>query len=76
MNYFIVEDQPDARELIQKYMETDFPQLTLIGTADKFSDALNAIQKQKPDLLLLDINLGRHSAFELLDQLKDRKSVV
>lgn len=71
MNYFIVEDQQDARELIQKYMEIDFPQLKLYGTADKFSEALIAIQKLKPDLLLLDINLGRHSAFELLDQLQE-----
>jgi len=71
MNYFIVEDQQDARELIQKYVETDFPQLKLIGYSEQYSEAVAAIQKLKPDLLLLDINLGRHSAFELLDQLKE-----
>ncbi|MBK6545863.1 MAG: response regulator [Saprospiraceae bacterium] len=71
MNYYIVEDQQDARELILKYVETDFPQLKLIGYSEQYSEALAAIQKLKPDLLLLDINLGRHSAFELLDQLKE-----
>jgi DNA-binding LytR/AlgR family response regulator len=69
MNYYIVEDQKDARDLIQKYIEEDYPQLQCIGTGDRYANALEAIPKLQPDLLLLDINLGTHSAFELLDQL-------
>ncbi len=70
MNYFIVEDQSDSRELIQKYMHEDFPQLTEVGYSESYAIALEQIPKFHPDLLLLDINLGSHNAFELLDALK------
>ncbi|MBK8448854.1 MAG: response regulator [Saprospiraceae bacterium] len=72
MNYFIVEDQMDARELIQKYLVEDFPQLTMVGYADRYVYAMEQIPRLKPDLLLLDINLGGHDAFELLDVLQQK----
>ena len=50
MNYYIVEDQKDARDLIQKYIEEDYPQLQCIGTGDRYANALEAIPKLQPDL--------------------------
>ncbi len=69
MNYFIVEDQSDPRELIQKYLSEDFPQLSMAGYSESYFVALKQIPIIKPDLLLLDINLGSHDAYQLLDQM-------
>lgn len=68
MNYFIVEDQSDPRELIQKYLSEDFPRLKMAGYSESYFAALKQIPTIKPDLLLLDINLGSHDAYQLLDQ--------
>ncbi|MBP8724726.1 MAG: response regulator [Saprospiraceae bacterium] len=73
MNYYIVEDQSDPRELIQKYLSEDFPQLSMAGYSDSYSSALKQIPVIKPDLLLLDINLGSHDAYHLLDQFQSNR---
>ncbi len=72
MNYFIVEDQRDPRELIQKYIQEDFPQLHLAGFAENYTTAIKQIPTVQPNLLLLDINLGSHDGFELMDYLQNQ----
>ncbi len=70
MKYIIVENQQDARELINMYMNEDFPQMEFVGFAEHVNSAEELIRKAKPDLLLLDINLGALSAFDLLDRMQ------
>ncbi len=72
MNYFIIEDQRDPRELIHKYIQEDFPQLHLAGFAENYTSAIKQIPTVQPNLLLLDINLGSHDGFELLDYLHNQ----
>jgi two-component system nitrate/nitrite response regulator NarP len=45
----------------------------LIGRARSGSDALAQVQRQKPDLLLLDVNMPDGSGLEVLRQLRDSK---
>ena len=70
MNYLIVENQQDARELLEKYVRNDFPQMKYLGYAEHAVQAVELIRKLKPDLLFLDVNLGGSTAFEVLDALK------
>lgn len=73
MKYYVVEDQQDALELIQSYVGEDYPQLHAVGCANNIVTALDQIPRMKPDLLLLDIHLGIHDGFELLNQLKEQQ---
>lgn len=64
----IVEDEPNAQELLQDHIELT-PSLTLVGVASNVQEAIQLCIEQKPDLLLLDIQMPRFSGFDLLDVL-------
>ena len=58
----IVEDDPLSRELLSDWLEgRDFH----IQAVDNLSAGLRAVQSQKPDLVLLDVNLGSEDGLEL-----------
>lgn len=66
----IIEDSRLARnelkELIKAYKEIE-----LIGEAENVDDGFNLINKEKPDLLFLDINMPEKDGFELLEMLDE-----
>ena len=52
----IVEDEPLIADHIEQYvLDAGF---NSAGIADNFTDAKELLQKENPDLILLDINLG------------------
>ncbi|MEZ5471373.1 MAG: LytTR family DNA-binding domain-containing protein [Marinicella sp.] len=71
----IVEDsrlaQNELLELLKPYKTTE-----VIGTAKTVQEALVLINKQLPDLLLLDINLPDGTGFDLLNQLNPCPQVI
>lgn len=68
MRCVIVEDSRLAR-LELKTLLAAHPQLQLVGEAANLPDAKDLIEQTQPDLILLDIDLGGDSAFDLLAQL-------
>ncbi|GAB3224001.1 response regulator [Algoriphagus aestuariicola] len=56
----LVEDDPFFADLLLSDLRDLFPhgELKLIGPAENFQDAITLIQSEKPDMALLDINLG------------------
>src|SRR4051812_8535267 len=54
----IVEDEPNAQELLQDHIELT-PSLNLVGVASNVQEAIQLCIEQKPDLLLLDIQMPR-----------------
>lgn len=75
MRVIIVEDEQPARDLLRKFLETE-NDIEIIGEyADGFSAAV-AINRDKPDLILLDIQLPRLSGFEMLEVLDHTPLIV
>lgn len=75
MNCIIIEDQPPAQRILQKYIE-DTGSLKLKAT---FSDAVQAMDflKNEPvDLLFLDIHLPKISGIEFLKTLPAAPAVI
>ncbi|SFU74179.1 two component transcriptional regulator, LytTR family [Pustulibacterium marinum] len=75
MKCIIIEDQPPAQRLLQKYI-TDFGALTLLGT---FSDALTAmhfLESNSVDLIFLDIHLPKLSGLNFLKTLQRQPNVI
>jgi len=68
MRVVIVEDSRLARLELKELLRSH-PELTLVGEAANVPDAKLLVEQQQPDLLLLDIDLGGDSAFDLLAQL-------
>jgi len=63
----LVDDNQQNLELIQAYLET-LP--CALSTARDGVEAIEAIQREKPDLILLDVMMPKMSGFEVCRKLK------
>ena len=70
----IIEDEEPARILLKKFLEAN-PQIELIGECSDGFSGLKAINEQKPDLVLLDIQMPKLTGFEVLE-LTEHKPIV
>jgi two-component system LytT family response regulator len=71
----IVDDEKLAREGL-KAMLREFPEIEVIGEAANVDEALDMIDKLKPALLFLDIEMPEKSGFDLLEELIETPCVV
>ena len=63
----VVEDQPDGRQIIRDMLAgTDYE----IAEAENGEEALTAIAKQRPDLILMDIQLPIMDGYTATNQIK------
>ncbi len=74
MRAVIVEDEKPSRERLKNLLAE--LGVEVIGEAGDGKDALKAIEKLKPDVVFLDINLPELSGMEVLSKLKFRPKVV
>ena len=61
-NVLLVEDEPDLNETISFNLDSEGYEVTSVFNG---KDALNAIEKKKPDLILLDLMLPDMSGLEI-----------
>jgi len=66
----LVEDIPTERTILKTYLATYCPQVRVIGETGNIDEALSLIMEAQPDLLLLDIEIGNATSYDLLDQLQ------
>ncbi|MES2378440.1 MAG: LytTR family DNA-binding domain-containing protein [Bacteroidota bacterium] len=71
----IVDDEPIARDIIRTYCQ-HLPQLEVTGACANAFDAKTLLQKQKIDLLFLDINMPVLDGIAFLRTLKDPPMVI
>lgn len=62
----IIDDELNAREAIRLMVEKHNLELEIVGEADGLSSGEGLIRQQKPDLVLLDIQLRDGNGFDLL----------
>ena len=65
MRTLIVDDEPIAQEIIQK-LASKIPFLEIVGSCDDAFSALEAINKQQPDLIFLDIQMPGMTGVDML----------
>lgn len=64
--YLIIEDDPAFSEIL-KVISSRIPNIELIATCDNTTDAARHIDVDKPDILLLDINISGLEGPEILE---------
>lgn len=66
LSVLIIDDEELSRETISAIVKQYCEKTTVIGEASSVREGLKAIRELKPDVILLDIQLGDGSGFELL----------
>lgn len=75
MNCLIVDDEEMSRNMVRHFVEqTEF--LNLVGVCENAIDASNIINKEKIDVIFLDIEMPQMSGYELLDTFVDNPPQV
>lgn len=67
---YIVEDQTLLRDLIIRLLES-YPDIEIIGSTGDGHEALEAIEKEKPDILILDVMLPNLNGVEVVRRLNN-----
>ena len=65
----IIDDESAMQEVNSQLLAEYFPNIKQVGTANSITSGINLIQKENPDLVLLDIQLTDGSGFQLLQKL-------
>lgn len=71
----LVEDEPHARHSLREY-SADVEWLVLIGEACDGAEAVRLIDRLKPDLVFLDVELPELSGLQVVERIQHRPEIV
>jgi two-component system LytT family response regulator len=71
----IIDDEKLARDLLHEYLES-FPEIDLVGEASNGDDAIALIDKLKPELIFLDVQMPGMTGFDVLDDINHEPYVI
>ena len=75
MRTLIVDDESPARERLKRLL-ADVEGVEIIGEAESGTQAVEMIEREKPDLVLLDIQMPGLDGFEVIEALADPPPVI
>jgi PAS domain S-box-containing protein len=64
---FVVDDEPDARELLQKILEQQSAKVTAFASAQ---EALGALRQARPDIIVSDIGMPQTDGYQFMRTLR------
>ena len=73
MKVFIVDDSKIVCERLSE-MLSELPEIEIIGQAHKAVEAINLIEKLKPDAVILDIRMPEGNGIDVLQKIKKNKT--
>lgn len=71
----IVDDEKLARDLLREYLE-GYPEITVLGEAAKGTDAVELINKLKPDIIFLDVQMPGMNGFDVLEEIDHEPYII
>lgn len=72
----IVEDMPNALQLLQETLAKNHPDIKIIGSAASVVEAAKLLRNKTPDILFLDIMLGDGTGFDILEIVPQLESKI
>lgn len=67
INVVIIDDEERARKSLQALLNSYCPDVNVIAQCENVPEGVLAINKHKPELVFLDIEMPEYNGFELLD---------
>jgi two-component system, LytTR family, response regulator len=71
----IIDDEQLARDLLREYLEA-FPQIDVVDECSKGSEAVEKIDRIKPDLIFLDVQMPGMNGFDVLEEIDHEPYVI
>lgn len=71
----LVDDERLAREGLKSLLK-DMPDIQIVAEAENVDEALDLIEKLKPQLVFLDIQMPEKNGFELLEELIETPAII
>src|SRR5882672_5173054 len=71
----IIDDEKLARELLTEFLES-FQEIELAGEANNGAEAVALIDRLKPDLIFLDVQMPGMTGFDVLDEVNHEPYVI
>jgi len=68
MKVLVVDDEPVARRGLRRQLEP-LSGVVCVGECGSRDEAISAIVERSPDVVLLDVQLGRANAFEIIEEI-------
>lgn len=72
MRAILVDDELPNLENLQVLLAKNCPEVKVVAIANNINDALDKINLHRPDLLFLDIQMGKTTGFDLLNLLPEK----
>jgi len=72
----IVDDDVFHIEALTKLLKSHFSQVKIVAVSSNVPDAVEKIDKLKPQLIFLDIEMSPYSGFDLLEMVSERNFEV
>ncbi|MCE4563405.1 response regulator transcription factor [Maribellus sp. CM-23] len=66
----VVDDEPAMQEVNCRLLNEYFPEIKLAGIGNSVGSGIELIKKEKPHLVLLDVELNEGTGFQILQQVK------
>lgn len=63
----IIDDEAKARRILESFITEYCPGVTVVGVAPDVVQGVKLIQKEKPDIVFLDIEMPGYNGFQLLE---------
>lgn len=76
MNILIVEDEPIAAKQLKKLIREFDSDFEICGITDSISETVEILEKTKPDLIFMDIQLADGLSFEIFKQIEISTPVI
>ncbi|SDH68465.1 two-component system, LytT family, response regulator [Pedobacter terrae] len=71
----IAEDEKPALKLISEYLKA-YPSLDIIATCEDGNETISSINKLKPDVVFLDIQMPLKSGFEVIQEIEHIPQII
>ncbi|MGH7490873.1 MAG: LytR/AlgR family response regulator transcription factor [bacterium] len=71
----LIDDEPLARQVMREFLQA-FPQIEIIIECENGRQAVAAINRHKPDLIFLDVQMPVLSGFEVLEHVEHIPAVI
>jgi two-component system LytT family response regulator len=72
----IVDDEKQGQIAVSSVVEKHFSTLDIVGFADSKVSAIKLIQDLQPDILILDVNLGDGTGFDVLKEFENPPKTI